>query len=870
MAWHRWQWLVDRVLRRDRARDDLEEELRAHLAIDVQQRIAAGEAPDAARRGARRDLGNELLIKEVTQDGWGFTSLDRVRQDCRYALRSLWRAPAFSIVACAALALGIGSTTIVFTVVHHVLLKPLPFSDPGRLVMIWEQAPKSEQPNVVSLDNFAAWRERNRSFEAMSAFRETPMNLLGGDEPVQVMGAAVTPDFFRVLRVAPLLGRTFTNEDGVPNAAPTIVLSYRFWQERFGGRPDVLGRRVSVNTTHHQIIGVLADGFAFPNARVAAFMALRGVQADGRNYRVIGRLAGDTTLAAAEHEMRALAAVTAIERPLMNADWSATIVPLHEQMVGGSRRALVVLLAAVLLLLLIGCANVANLLLIRSTTRTREIAIRLALGAGRWRLMHQALVEAFVLATVGASAGVALAWWGVGAVRVLADATSALSLPRADEISIDPAVLAFAAVITALTAILFGVVPALSSRRGEFRGLSLGGRAVTPNLRLQSIMVVAEVALALPLLVAAGLLVHSFVRLSQVEPGFRAENVLTVKLLLLPVRDRSSHAALVDDVLDRVRALPQVIAAGSIGRLPMEGGNSGSWYYRADQPEPSLSERPGGDISLITPGYFQAMRIPLVRGRDFDRRDRLGAPPVAIVNQAAARRFFGDQDPLGKRLKVSWNDTREVEIVGVASDIRHSQLQAKPEPCLFLPNSQQPFPFSALVVRTTGNPAALGETVKRAIREVDPDQGVSEVSTMDEIVSTALARPRVQMTLFGLFGLLALALTTLGLYGVLAYSVTQRTREIGMRIAIGSSPMAAFALVLRDGLRLTLPGLALGLCAAFVLTRSMQGLLYEVEPLDPATFTFVTILLMVMATLACAIPAARASRVDPAVVLREE
>jgi predicted permease len=383
-------------------------------------------------------------------------------------------------------------------------------------------------------------------------------------------------------------------------------------------------------------------------------------------------------------------------------------------------------------------------------------------------------------------------------------------------------------------------------------------------------MVIAEVALAVPLLAGAGLMIHSLVRLAQVEPGFRAEGVLTVRMLLLPVRDRAFHAEMITEALARVRALPGVIAAGSIGRLPMEGGNSGSWYYRADRPEPPLGQRPGGDISIITPGYFGAMGIPLVKGRDFDHRDRIGSPHVAIINQTAARALFGDRPPLGGRLKVSWNDAGEVEIVGVVADIRHSQLQTVPDPCLFMPNAQQPFPFSSLVIRTAGDPRQVIEPVKREIRAVDPDQGVGEIQTMEQLVSDAMARPKVQTMLLGVFGALALTLTCVGIYGVLAYAVTQRTREIGLRLALGATPASAFAFVLRDGLRLTAAGLVIGLAFASVLSRFMQGLLFEVKPLDPAVFAAVTILLTLVATAAGALPAARASRIDPAIVLRDE
>jgi putative ABC transport system permease protein len=545
------------------------------------------------------------------------------------------------------------------------------------------------------------------------------------------------------------------------------------------------------------------------------------------------------------------------------------VVPLHEHTVGQIRRPLLVLFAAVIFVLLIACANIASLLLMHATLRAREFAIRRALGAGAWRLLRQVLVECLVLAGMGTLLGIALAWLSVRAFIRLTPAT--VTLPRLDELSIDSSVLLFATAIAVVTALLFGLGPALAAGRPErSRSLASGRSVVSRQRRLQSLMVIAEVALALPLLAGAGLMVQSLIRLTQVEPGFRAEGVLTVQMLLLPVRDRAFHAEFVTEALARVRALPGVSAAGSIGRLPMDGDNSGSWYYRADRPDPPLGQRPGGDISIITPGYFSAMTIPLVKGRDFEDRDRIGSPPVAILNQTAARVLFGDEEVLGRRLKVSWSDAREVEVVGVASDIRHSQLHTSPDPCLFMPNAQQPFPFSALVVRTTGDPRRLDEAVEREIRSVDPDQGVGEIQTMEQLVSDAIARPKAQTMLFAVFGGLALVLVCIGIYGVLAYAVAQQTREIGVRVALGATPASAFAFVLRDGLRITAVGLIVGLGVALLLTRYMQGLLFEVEPFNPAVFASVTMLLTLVATVACAVPAARATRVEPAMVLRDE
>jgi predicted permease len=870
MALRSLRWIVDRLIRRTAAERDLDDEIKAHLAIAAEQRIADGESPETAWSAARRELGNELLVKDATRQIWGFTSFERLWQDARYGLRTFRRSASVTVVACAALALGTGATTAIFTIVHAVLIRPLPYPDPHRLVMIWERQPTTGRNNVVSLANFRSWQERSRSFTGMAAYQRIPMNLLGSEEAVQVDGAAVTADFFRLLGVEPTAGRTFLPGEDQPASPPVAVLSHGFWLRHFAGAADAVGRRVSINGRHHEIVGVMPQGFAFPHRRVQAFVVLRGGQEDGRNHAVVARLRPGVGLTAAQDEMAAIAAQTAEERPLLNAKWSATVVGLHGDMVRQVRRGLLVLFAAVAFVLLIACANIANLLLMRAAARTREFTLRLALGAGRLRLLHQVMVESLILAAVGSALGVALAWLGLRAfVRLL---PPAIDLPRLHEISIDPFVLLFAVGVAGGTALLFGLGPALVSGRSDDEQLAArAGRSVTTaQRRLQGTMVIAEVALAVPLLAGAGLMVHSLQRLTHVDPGFRAEGVLTVRMLLLPARDRALHAELVDDVLARVRALPEVRAAGSIGRLPMDGGNSGSWYYRADRPAPPLGQRPGGDISIVTPGYFAAMGIPAIRGRDFTGADRMGTAHVGILNQTAARAFFGDEDPVGKRLTVSWNDTREVEIVGVMGDIRHGQINRKPDPCLFLPNSQQPFPFTALVVRTNGDPLRLVGPVKQQIRSADPDQGVGEIHTMEQLVAGAIAQPRAQTMLFGLFGALALALTCIGIYGVLAYAVTQRTREIGVRLALGAPPASAFALVLRDGLRLTLIGLAIGLGLAIALTGFMQGLLYEVEPLDPLVLATVTILLAAVAAAACAIPAARAMRIDPAVVLRTE
>ena len=864
--WHRVVGLVAR----GRQERELQAELDAHLQMHIADNRRLGMTAGEARRQALLKLGGLDATKERYRDQRGVPIVENLARDVRYALRSLRRTPSFTCVAAATLALGIGGTTAIFAVVHSVLLRPLPFRDADRLVMIWERPPQSDRRNVTSRQNYEAWRERSRSFDALSAFNRIPINLIGSDESVQVSGVAVTADFFRVLGADAMLGRTFAAGEDAPGAAPVMVLSHGFWLRRFGGRADVLGQRISVNARHHQVIGVLPPGFAVPDQRVQVFIPLRVSALDGRSYSVLARLRAGASLTAARQEMTAIAAGIAREHPESNANWSATVVPLHEEIVGDVRRPLLVIFAAVGFVLLIACANVGNLMSMRSRARAREMEIRLALGAGRARLLQQVAIESGLLATLGAVLGVALAWTSVRVLTGLAP--SALRIPRVDEISMDSWVFVFAAVVAIGAAFLVGAAPgARSSRDRSGSTLRASTRSVTStHRRVQNMVVVAEVALALPLLIGAGLMIRSFIRLSEVDPGFRAEGVLTVRMLLLPARDRAIHAEFVNDALERARALPGVVAAGSIARLPMDGANTGSWYYRADRPEPPAGERPGGDISLVTPGYFAAMGIPLRKGRDFTTADRIGSPHVAIVNETAARTFFGDEDPIGRRLAVSWNDAREVEIVGIVGDIRHGRLQQKPAPCLFMPNAQQPFPFAAIVIRTTGDLAALAPVVRAEIHRLDPDQGVSDIQTMEQIVGNAKAQPRMQTLLLAAFGAVALMLTSIGIYGVLAYSVAQRTREIGLRVALGASPAAAFRFVLRDGLRLTAAGMAIGLAAAIVLTRFMQGLLFEIEPLDPVAFVSVIALLLGVAAAACAIPAARASWIDPAVVLRTE
>ena len=857
-----------RFFRRRDLERDLQSELQSHLAMDVRDRIERGESPQSAQTAATREFGNVGLVAEVTRDMWGFASLEQIVRDARYAFRILGSAPLFTVIIVLALALGIGSTTAIFSVVHGILLRPLPFPDPNRLVMLWEVPPNTKKPNVVALNNFVAWKQRSHAFDSMAAYFQIPMNLLGSRQTEQVPGLAVTSEFFKVLGTPPLLGRTFRPGEYDRDEPRRVVLSYGAWQRLFGGSPDVIGKRISINVSHHEIIGVMPPGFGL-REKADLYVPLAINFEEGRNYSVIARLRPDATLGAAKFELAAIAAHTAQENPSLNSGWSATAVPLLTETVGEIRPVLLVLFAAVTLVLLIACANVANLLLMRGTRRAREISVRLALGASTRRVVTQLIVEHLLLSTLGGALGLALA---IVAVRVLiAGLPAAVAIPRLQEVTIDPAVLIFSALVALVSSLLFGLAPALQATRADLIvGLHESSRSVTSGRKLRSALVVAEVALAFILVAAAGLMVRSFLRLARVDPGFHAENVLTLRMLLLPVRDPAFHAQAVDQMLQHIRALPGVLSAGSIGILPMQGTNSGTWYYPAERPEPPFNRRPEGDVSIITPGYFRALGIPVLQGRDFNDHDRPGAPLVAILNQAAARMLFPGENPIGKRVRVWWSQTSPVQIVGVAADIRHSQLNTPPDPCLFMPNDQQPFPFSSLVVRTVGDPAAVTAAIRQQIREVDADQGVAEVESMQQLVADSIARPRLETWLLSAFGFVALSLACLGIYGVIAYSVTQRAREIGIRVALGATRPLVFRMILAGGFRLTAFGLAAGLAGAALLTRFLRGLLFEIRPNDPVTLLVVIALLACVALLACYFPAARAVRVDPGVVLREE
>ena len=805
-------------------------------------------------------------------------AFEHALQDVRYGMRTLRKSPGFTAVVLAALALGTGATTAIFTVVNSVLLEPLPFPNPGRLVALREIRPDGQINPSVQTQNFPDWRARNRSFEGMAALMGLPINVIAGSATAeQVPGLAVSADFFPLLGVRPLLGRWFAPEDDLPGAPTRVILSFGYWLRRFGGEAGIIGSGLTAFGSPAEVIGVMPPRFVLPDIRPDLFVAAQIDPAlaprDGRNFQVYGRMREGVRIGAARAEMSSLAIQTAVERPAWNTRWSATAVPLLDDAVGNVRTSLLVLLGAVFFVLLLCCVNIANLYLMRTYNRTRELTVRHALGAGRGRILHQLLAESLLLALSGGLLGIGFAYAGVRAILGLLPVS--FPLPRLAEVQVDGRVLLVCLAVCLIAGIAFGLSPALAADfRNPANTLRQSGRSVAGHRTVVgSALVVSEVALALVLVCGAGLMARSFVDLNQVDPGFRPERLLTMRMLLAPGKygpNLNARAAVVEQMLARIRGLPQVTAAASIHFLPMDGIGSGSSVYRADRPKPQPGTTPGAGFSVISDGYFHAMGIPMIAGREFDSHDRVGTKPVAVINRAAARMLYPDENPIGKQIMVEWTGPPQAEIVGVVADSRFDGMQAPPGPFIFLPNSQRPSLFTGLVVRTSDDPRRAVPAVREAICSVDPEQGIMDIRTMEQRIADSVASPRLQTILLDAFGVLALVLACIGTYGVVAYAVTQRMREIGVRLALGATPAAILAQILRAGLKMSAIGLAIGFCAALALTRYLKTLLYSVQPTDPGVFTLAIALLVLVTAAACYIPASRAARQDPMAVLREE
>ncbi|HKP86340.1 MAG TPA: ABC transporter permease [Blastocatellia bacterium] len=819
--------------------------------------------------------------------------MEKLFQDLRYGIRVLAKSPGLAFVAIITLALGIGANTAIFSVVNAVLLRPLPYEHPERLALVWETNPKIQigfDLLPASAGSFTDWRNQSQSFEDLSLVSGTAFNLTGTTVPEKLTGASVSASFFKLLGVEPAVGRTFTEEEDRAGANRVVVISHSLWQSRWAGDPDIVGKTLTLDNNSYTVIGIMPKGFNYPKAtdlpsyfqlpprtELWTPMALTNelsINRGNHNYGVLARLKPGVTIEQAQSEMTAISQDAEQKYPIA-AGWGAKVVSLEEQSIGDIRLILLVLLGAVGFVLLIACANVANLLLARATSRQKEIAIRTALGASRLQIIRQLLTESMLLALLGGGFGILMAVWGIDALLALSPG----NLPRIDEVNIDVAVIGFTFASSLLTGVIFGLAPAVQVSKTnlhEFlkegaRGSTGGGRAN----RVRSLLVVSEIALSLILLIGAGLMIRSFVRLMNVNPGFNPQNVLTMQIFLPQSKysqDRD-RTAFFKQVINRVEALPGVETAGAITHLPLSGmEESGNFSIEGRDSEASAAALTTADIRAISPNYFRTMGIPIMMGRDFTEADSEQSAPVAIISESMAARYFPGEDPIGKRIKrgsavanYNWPT-----IVGVAADVKHSALEKQSRPHLYFPYLQSPFGYMVIVARTSTNPESLATAASKAVWAVDKDQPVSNVKTMDHYLSEAVASRRFYMTLLGVFASVAMVLAAVGIYGVMSYSITQRTHEIGIRMALGAAERDVLKLVVGQAMLLAAVGVGIGMIASFALTRVLSSFLYGVTATDPLTFLAVSALLAGVALGACLVPARRAMKVDPMVALRYE
>jgi putative ABC transport system permease protein len=801
-----------------------------------------------------------------------------ILQDLRYALRVQTKSPGFTAIAILALALGIGANSAIFSVVNALLIRDLPFQEPDRLVMVFEKnRRRNRDRNVISPANFRDWKAQNRVFERMSIFNDVRVGLLAGSGgPEEVPAQSVGEDFFETLGVQAMLGRTFTPAEYRINGPGVVILSHGVWTRRFGSDPNIIGKSVPVHGTAATITGVMPASFRTTNRLADVWLPLR--LDPGRDYRAtsgrsplsVARLKPGVTLAQAQSEMDTISSRLEREYPAFNTGWGSTVVPLREQIVGDVRLAVLVLLAAVGCVLLIACANVANLLLARAATRKREIAIRASLGAGRARVIRQLLTESLLLSFAAGVLGYLLALWGVEALVAL----SPKNLPMRDQLAPDLFVLAFNIGISMITGILFGLAPALAATRTDLvvalkQGAAGGGGGTGKKTR--NVLVAAEVAISLMLLIGAGLLIRSFSALQSIHPGFNGEQVLTARISLpSSYREPDKGNAFFIRTLGQIRQVPGVQSASGVTFLPMTGIVSGTSFRIDGLPRPGPGQSPTTQVTTIDPEFFRTMNIPLLRGRFFTPQDQRLSPRVYIVTEAFAKKTFPNEDAIGKRIIVAMGDDVPGEIVGIVGDIRYTSLTEPVQPTVFYPHTQLYVSFMHLLVRSSLPPQSLATAMSAAVRSIDPQIPLADVRPMDAVLAESIARSRFTTTLLTVFAGFAFLLAAIGIYGVMAYNVSQRTQEIGVRMALGAQAGNVLRLVFRQAIAVVAAGLLFGIGAALALSRLMTNLLYGVKPIDAFTFIAVPCALLIAAMLAAYIPARRATRIEPVRALRYE
>jgi predicted permease len=869
------------------ADQDFENELTSHLEMLTDENVRRGLAPEEARRAARIKLGGHTQLKETNRELRGLPMLETFFQDARYAFRMLRKNPGFTAVAVVTLALGIGANTAIFSVVYAVLLKPLPYTNPDQLFTAFQA---NTQQGIAeagcSYLNFEEWRAQNHVFSEMVGNVAHQLTLTGHVEPTVVNTSVVTPEFFALLDVKPIAGRIFFSQDGKQGAPPVVLVSEDLWRGRFGADPKIIGTSIDLDKRPFTVIGIIPAAFRTPffNTKQEVWIPLvqdpvfstRMPQRGSHLLPVIGRLKPGVSVAQAQAEMDAISGRLAAEFPAENSGWTVRLVPLQKEIVGDVKTGLLVLLGSVGVVLLIACANIANLLLTRATSRSKEIAVRTALGAGRARIIRQLLSETAVLGLLGGAVGVALAYWGVKALSSLLPS----SLPQMNPIRVDYFVLGFALLLSGIASCAFGLVPALFAANSNLQSSLREGGGRTGESRnrrrARSFLAAGEISLALVLLVAAGLLLRSFSKLMSVSPGFDVQHIVKADISLpqFQYSKPQQWTAFSDELLARIQsdpglqdsaiAVPRPIADLRV-TLPFDIVGS-----------PALSESAAASRTTsyvsISPGYFHVMNIPLLSGRLFDQRDIMSSSSVTIISKAMAQRYFPNQDPLGKQIIFGFPPAPGAmhEIVGIVGDVRDNSLGQDPRPMVYVPYTQAPFWGANVVVKSILSPSSVAATIRQEVQKIDKDLPVTDVAMMPDIIEASVAQPRFRTFLLGLFGAMALVLAATGIFGVISYSVSRRTNEIGIRVALGASRGTILRMVLRETLVLTFAGLAVGLPCALAASRLLGNMLFGVSASDPATIAIVAITLAVVAALAGYIPARRAMRVDPMVALRYE
>jgi predicted permease len=881
------------LFRRQEVESELDDELRAHFERHVEKGMSSGLSREQAARRARLQSGGYEQLKEDCRDARGVSLAENFVQDARYGLRTLRKSPAFALVAVLTLALGIGASASVFSVVNAILLKPLPYPHADRIVIPWLVAPAGVNIGAEYIPwgqvQYRTLTRASHPFQYVGAFQNDSFNLTGSGEPERFDGYRATAEFFGALGVSPVLGRVYNNEEDQPGHEFVVVLSYQLWQDRFGGSRDVLGRSIVLNGSPYTVIGVMPADFAFPRGEEmpASFSFPRHPQlwvpaaipaspkGGPSEQAVVARLKAGLSIAQAQAQMDVLSRNFEKADPRWKGWFNTRLTPLMNQVVGDAQRPLLLILGSVGVVLLIACSNVANLLLARSFVRKREFTLRAALGAGRGRIVRQLLTESVILALTGGLLGTLLALAGVYSVKVFGPA----SVPRLQESALDWRVIAFSVGLSVFTGIFFGIAPALVAvRENVFASLKEGGQrsvgsGAHPNLR--NGFLVAQVALALVLVVSAGLLVRTFFRLLSVDPGFRPSQVLTFDLSVpaLKYPDQLHIVPLYRKVLEGLRVVPGFQSAGVAETLPMGGEGESTVINIVDHPAAKPKELPFANYTIVSPGYFGAVGASILRGRDISEADSAGAIPATVINTTMAKKYWPGQDPLGKKVALGSPRFPTWTVVGIVADIKHFSMREDTPPEMYVPFTQPQWPSmltTHVAVRSTADTATLSAAMREAVHAVDPDLPVANLALLTTLVDQSMTQPRFAMLLLASFAGLALLLAAIGMYGVISYSVTQRTQEIGIRMALGAARTNVFRMVLAEGARLTGLGIVIGLAAALAVTQLMKSFLYGIRATDPITFVAVSALLVVVALLACYLPARRATHVDPIVALRYE